>query len=237
MPTHRHVSASARLSPFIFQLVAALAVPACLVDLDNRCGEHQRYDVEQATCVCNGDYALGGNQCVPCGENETGSADGCVCIEGFSRATPESACTELAGLGQECRSNADCGDVAYAYCYIEDNDAAGYCTATDCNTAADCPTDYGCNTRHSPAFCERPPQGLGEKCSSSDECAGNVASYCETVSAHACVVNDCKPDPSKCHGDWLCCDIGLLSQSLCVPPDALEDGNCPAGGTLIARPE
>jgi len=230
-------NASARLCALILPLAAAWLTPACLVDLDDRCGEHQRYDAELAHCVCSGDYALAGNQCVACGENETGSADGCVCVDGFSRATPEAACAELAGLGQGCESDAQCGDADYGYCYIETEGATGYCTAPDCSTGADCPTDYGCNTRHSPAFCERPPQGLGQKCSSSADCEGNVASYCETVQEHACVVNDCKPDPNKCHGDWVCCDIGLLSQSLCVPPTALEDGNCPVGGTLILRPE
>lgn len=218
-------------------LAALWLAPACLVDLDDRCGEHQTFDAEQGNCACTGDYALVNDHCEPCGEHETGSPDGCVCSEGFSRATPDAACAELAGLGQDCKSDADCGDPSYSYCHQPEATATGYCTAPGCGSAADCPTDYGCNTRQAPAFCERPPQGLGIACTSSDDCAGNTASYCETVSAHACVVNDCKPDPTVCHGDWLCCDIGLLSESLCVPPDALEDGNCPAGGTLIPRPE
>ena len=82
---------------------------------------------------------------------------------------------------------------------------------------------------------EHPPSGLGQACSLSDECAGNQASYCETVVAKSCVVNDCAPDPNRCYGDWLCCDIGLLGQSLCIPPSELEDGNCPAGGSLVPR--
>ena len=230
-------NAGARWCALAVPLLASWLAPACLVNLDSRCGEHQIYDAEQGNCACTGDYALVNDHCEPCAEHETGSPDGCVCSEGFSRATPDAACAELAGLGQDCTSDADCGDPNYSYCYQAERGATGYCTAPGCNSAADCPTDYGCNTRQAPAFCERPPQGLGIACTSSDDCAGNTASYCETVSAHACVVNDCKPDPSRCHGDWPCCDIGLLSQSLCVPPDALEDGNCPAGGTLIPRPE
>ena len=221
----------------LFIPLAALFVPACLVDLDSRCGDHQHYDAEQGVCLCSGDYALSGNICVSCAEHETGSPDGCVCAEGFFRATPDAACEELAGLGQECASDADCGDSDYGYCYLEAGGAPGYCTAPDCTTAADCPTDYGCNARETPTFCERPPSGIGVACSSSADCDGYAASYCETVSAHACLVNDCKPDPNKCHGDWVCCDIGLLSQSLCIPPDQLEAGSCPAGGTLIPRNE
>jgi hypothetical protein len=35
----------------------------------------------------------------------------------------------------------------------------------------------------------------------------------------------------------VCCDIGLLGQSLCLPPSELMDGNCPAGGTLVPTAE
>lgn len=226
-----------RWAALLLPLTLSWLAPACLVDLDARCGEHQVYDAEQGNCVCSGDYALVNNRCQQCGEHEIGSPDGCVCGEGFSRATPDAACAELAGLGQDCSSSADCGDPDYSYCYVAEEGTPGYCTAPDCSTGADCPTDYGCNTRQAPAFCERPPQGLGMACTSSADCAGNAASYCETVQEHACVVNNCKPDPNRCHGDWVCCDIGLLSQSLCVPPSALEDGKCPVGGTLIERTE
>ena len=221
----------ARRGALITPLLLAIFVPACLVDLDDRCGDHQHYDAEQATCLCDPAYVLGAGACVPCAENEVGSPDGCVCAEGFSRKAPDAVCAQ-AGLGDACQSDADCSDPSYAHCRPDGD--SGYCTASDCE-AAPCPGDYACNTREAPSFCERPPLGLGTACSSSDECAGFEAAYCETVVAKSCVVNDCKPDPNKCHGDWVCCDIGLLSQSLCLPPSELEDGNCPAGGTIIPR--
>jgi len=203
MPPEHSQRSRTRWLALWLSMTALTFAPSCLVDLDNRCGEHQHYDADNAYCACDSDFALQGNTCVHCGENEIGSTAGCVCLEGFSRSTPGAACAELAGLGQECQGDADCGDVNYPYCYLDAGGAAGYCTAPDCKTAADCPTDYGCNTREIPAFCERPPQGLGDPCKSSADCAGNVASYCETVQAHACLVNDCKPDPNKCHGDWV----------------------------------
>ena len=227
----------ARSCALAIPLFLGLFAPACLVDLDDRCGRHQRYDADQANCVCETAYALVGTECVACAENEVGSADGCVCVEGYARPTPSAACETLAGLGQDCTSDETCGDERYPSCRIEPDADSGYCTSVNCSTSADCPTNFGCNTRTAPSFCEKPPSGLGEACSSSSECAGFAAPYCETVVAHSCVVNDCAPDPNKCHGDWLCCDIGLLSQSLCIPPDELEDGNCPAGGTLIPRQE
>lgn len=227
--------AGARWCALLLPLFAAFSAPACLVNLDNRCGANQRYDAENGNCVCAGDFELSGNECVACGENEVGSPTGCVCADGFSRATPDAACEALAGLNQECASDADCGDARYGYCRVEADAKTGYCTSSDCSTAADCPEDYGCNTRTSPSYCEHPPDGLGTACKSSADCEGHAAAYCETVQAHACLVNDCKSDPNKCHGDWVCCDIGLLSQSLCIPPDQLEAGACPVGGTLIPR--
>lgn len=212
----------------------AVAAQGCLVDLDHRCGENQHYDDSAEVCLCDGDFAPKDDGCVRCGENEVGSADGCVCAEGFSRPSADAACEAAASLGEPCATDDDCGD-GYDHCALGEGSQDGYCTSADCTTAADCPTDYGCNTRQSPSFCERPPQGLGTACEASADCAGFEASYCESVSAHACLVNDCAPDPDKCHGDWVCCDIGLLSQSLCIPPSELEDGNCPAGGTLVPR--
>ncbi len=217
-------------------LGAGLLVPGCLVDLDQRCGENQVFDEETEVCLCAADFERQGDRCVACGENEQGAAEGCVCIEGFSRATADAACEPAASLAQECSGAADCSE-DFPYCALEAEEAVGYCTAEGCSTEADCPTDYGCNTRQSPSFCERPPEGLGTPCESSEDCAGFVANYCETVSAGACLVNDCAPDPDKCHGDWVCCDIGLLSQSLCIPPSELENGNCPVGGTLVPRKE
>lgn len=217
-------------------LSVLLVAPACLVDLDDRCGEHQRYDAEAEVCLCEADYARQGDACVRCGENEVSAADGCVCAEGFSRPGAGEACEAASALGEPCASDADCGE-RYDHCALAEDAKEGYCTASGCSTEADCPTDFGCNTRRSPSFCERPPEGLGTPCTSADDCAGFEASYCESVSAGVCLVNDCAPNPDKCHGDWVCCDIGLLSQSLCIPPSELEDGNCPAGGQLVPRSE
>jgi hypothetical protein len=228
---------AARRAPWLaagWVLSLVMSAPACLVDLDDRCGNDQHYDAESETCLCNADFERAGDRCAPCAENEMGSAEGCVCVEGFSRSSADSECKPAASLGQDCDSDADCGE-DFGYCAPAGEAEHGYCTAADCMTAADCPTDYGCNTRQSPSFCERPPEGLGTPCKAAEDCAGFVASYCETVSAGACLVNDCAPDPDKCHGDWVCCDIGLLSQSLCIPPSELEDGQCPVGGTLVPR--
>jgi len=229
-PLARAARSCALFAPLIWLGLA----PACLVDLDDRCGDNQHYDADQASCLCDAAYALQGAECVACPEHEVGSPSGCVCEPGYTRPDPEAACEMAGGLGDECQEDADCEDPQFSHCQLPSGEEAGYCTIADCSTSEDCQgEDYACNTRQSPSFCERPPTGLGKACSSSDDCAGFEAAYCETVSAGSCVVNDCKADPGKCHGDWVCCDIGLLSQSLCIPPGELSDGQCPAGGTLV----
>lgn len=228
-PVARGARSCALFAPLIWLWLA----PACLVDLDDRCGSHQYYDAEQVSCQCDPRYTLSEGACVACPEHELGSPSGCVCEPGFTRPEPEAACEVAGGLGDECQSDADCGDPLYPHCQPPNEEQAGYCTSADCDTSDDCQGDYSCNARQLPSFCQRPPTGLGRACRSSEDCAGFDAGYCETVSAKSCVVNDCKRDPGKCHGDWVCCDIGLLSQSLCVPPSELQAGQCPAGGTLV----
>jgi hypothetical protein len=208
-----------------------LAAPGCLYDSDSRCGDNQSFDGTR--CVCSEGFGLVNATCQACGDHAVGSADGCTCETGYMRLTTDGPCEADTALGEPCASDADCTEARYPYCRIEAD--GGYCTSSGCTTYADCVGDYGCNTRETPSFCERPPSGLGTPCTSSTECADFAAPYCETVIAHSCLVNDCKVDPNKCHGDWVCCDIALLSQSLCMPPSELTDGACPGGGTLVPR--
>jgi len=159
----------------------------------------------------------------------------CECDSGYLLVGNACEQTKKSSLGKSCKSDDDCKDPAFPYC--ANADQAGYCTKPDCKTSAECDTtlDYGCNDRESPSFCERPPEGLGKSCSDDTDCEGGVATFCEALSSHVCVVNECKSDPNKCHGDWVCCDIAVLGSSLCVPPSELVDGACPAGGMLIPR--
>jgi hypothetical protein len=218
-------------------LLTLASATSCLFDARERCGAHQVYDSAGARCVCDSTYVLSGSGCAACGEHEVGTADGCVCEDGFFRATPDAACAENTALGAACATDADCPDPSYGHCQPSAHGAgAGYCTSTACTAgASECPGDYACNTRSEPSFCEAPPSGIGTACATGADCAGLEANYCEAVSSQSCLVNECKADPNKCFGDWVCCDIGLLSQSLCLPPSALEDGACPAGGSLIPR--
>lgn len=219
-----------------WSLVACAALSACLVDEDDRCGEHSV--LEKDRCVCESGYGLVDDACVKCGKHEKGSLAGCTCESGYTRKSETGPCVEVGGLGAECESDADCLDELFPYCRVEDD--GGYCTSPDCeegSEACDTAIDYSCNTRESPAFCERPPEGLGIECADQKQCEGHAASFCEALVSKVCLPGGCKSDTSKCHGEWVCCDIPVLGDSICVPPSEIVDGKCPADGTLIARPK
>jgi hypothetical protein len=216
---------------------AALALlallSACYVDPDQRCGDHQEYDGMR--CICADGYGLVGTECLKCGKHEEGSLSGCACSEGYLRLTAEGPCEEAGGLGTECAKDADCLDARYPHCRAADD--GGYCTKLDCETSDDCDTsvDYACNTREDPSFCERPPAGLGTMCTDTADCDGFAADFCESIVSKVCLPGGCKENAEQCHGDWVCCDITVLGNSICIPPAELESGACPAGGTLIER--
>ncbi len=213
--------------PFILVLMSA----SCVYDADHRCGKHQAY--EDGHCVCEPGFGLSEQECVPCGENEVGNPTGpCECEDGLVRAAEGEPCTEA--MGQSCDADDDCVSTEFSHCQLEGN--GGYCTKSDCTAGGeDCPGSYACNDRSDPAFCERPPTGLGTACSSDEDCEGFEAAYCELFSEQACVVEGCAADPTLCHGDWVCCDITIIDASFCTPPSSLVDGQCPGGGTLVPR--
>ena len=214
----------------VLSLFFALVQTGCLVDSENRCGTHQV--LQNDLCICERGYGLFGNTCQACGANEVGSNDGCQCAAGFGRSNPTQPCAAAAALGQTCAADADCTDAAFPFCASSSD--TRYCTLPDCTASTDCINNYSCNTRGPRTFCERPPTGVGQSCRTSADCAGLEASYCESTLSHACLKDACKSDPSICPGDWVCCDIALIGESLCLPPTQVLSGQCPGGGVLVA---
>jgi hypothetical protein len=88
---------------------------------------------------------------------------------------------------------------------------------------------------HDSGACVEPPEGLGQACQSAADCAGTGASYCELYSSLTCVIEGCKDDGGRCPGDMQCCDFAILSRSLCVGIEALNDSACPAPGVNVQR--
>ena len=200
---------------------------ACTFDPNNRCGENQVYNGgENAGCVCAPGFALVGTACVACGANEVAGATGCVCSAGFAKASADAGCeAKPSGLGLACDSQANpCADAVYNHCEVPSGATSGYCTTTGCTSSADCTGGYACNTAASPAVCQRPPVGAGTACTSAADCAGTEATFCDTVMAHACLVQGCTVTPNNCFEGTVCCDLSKygVPQPFCAP-----QGACP----------
>lgn len=194
----------------------AQAMPGCIYDSDNRCGDGMELDSAQGLCVCAAGYAYTPTGCVKCGEHEVTSANGCVCEDGFSRPTADAACVETpSGLGLACDPAASTCAAPYDHCEPSSGADAGYCTSS-CATSDDCTGGYACNAD---SVCQRPPVGLNKSCTSPDDCAGTEATFCDTFQTHACQVQGCQLDPNNCFVGYECCDLSAfgLPEPLCVP--------------------
>lgn len=212
--------------------VLLLLGDGCLIDSD-RCDAHQVkvHDENFSLCVCepNAVFAPRGYGCIPCGENEEVQNGLCACKAGFSKATTDAACA-MSQAGAACSATEPCG-AEFPYCAT-----GGYCSRTGCTTAADCPGGWSCELDGSTHFCRRPPTGVGVSCTSSADCAGFEANYCETLMAHTCMLFGCAAKAVTCPNEWACCDFSSLINipfSFCITPAQLTDGECPMGGTRV----
>jgi hypothetical protein len=194
-------------------LPIGLLLSGCLVDSEERCGD---LFVENAVgaCVCPNGQVPTDSGCERCGENERAAGGQCVCEQGFSRTSATSSC-EL----------------------VTDEPA---CTGSDCPAEGECASSANCAAPmlcdlYGTGQCVDPPSGLGESCASDADCAGTDATYCELYSSLTCVIQGCKEDGGRCPGDMQCCDFAILSRSLCVGIEALNDGACPAPGVNVER--
>ena len=204
---------------------SSLLASACIYDADNRCGPHQHLG-DLSSCICDDGLVQQGQDCVPCGENETWQSGVCVCSDGYTRADSDGGACVLGGPGSSCDLSASpstCQGADFTICR-DHGEGDGYCTTT-CEKDADCPHGFACDTTVTPATCKSAAVGEGDACTSSADCVGKDATYCETVLVHKCLVSGCSTDnPISCSEGWDCCDtrpLGL-NMTLCVP-----EGQCP----------
>jgi hypothetical protein len=205
-------------------LVSLLAA-SCIYDPDQRCGPHQHLG-PNSSCSCDDGLVLEGQACVPCAENEIWENGVCICQDGFTRTSSDGGACVQGGPGTSCDPSvmpSTCADPSFPTC--RDRGAGiGYCTTT-CAADADCPHGFACDTSATPATCKSAAVGEGDDCTSSADCVGKDATYCETVIVHKCIVSGCSVDsPLSCSEGWNCCDVRPLglNMTLCVP-----EGDCP----------
>jgi hypothetical protein len=202
---------------------ATFAHAACVYDGDQPCGVGQVLDHEYLRCVCAPGSAYTPAGCVACGANEVADAQGCSCVEGYVRPTPDAACEPApSGLGEACDENSPCADPTYSQCVTSAN--GGYCTNIGCGGPGDCQGGYACDTSAVPSVCRRPPVGQGRSCQTSADCADSEATYCDSFVTHSCLVQGCTLSPDDCFTGSECCDLSGFN----VPrPICVAEGTCP----------
>src|SRR6185295_5950220 len=115
-------------------------------DANDRCDPGEVLFAD-SRCVCDVGMVPAALGCVPCGENETATATGCECTDGFARPEEGAACEEKpSGQGNACSNQMPCATSAYSYCYT----AGGYCTSAGCSSSTDCSSGYACDTSATP---------------------------------------------------------------------------------------
>jgi hypothetical protein len=211
------------LRALILSGIIAAAASGCVLE-SNRCGPNEMIYGDIERCVCVPNAANTGTGCVLCGENEVPGANSCVCAPGFMRDAGTMACVAVpAGLGTACDATTPCADATFNHCATSAN-GSGYCTSTGCTSSADCGNGYVCDTSGAAPYCKRPPVGAGMSCTSSADCAGTEATYCESFVSHSCLVENCSVATNNCFPGTNCCDF---SATLGIPNPICIAGTCP----------
>ncbi|HET8934509.1 MAG TPA: hypothetical protein VFN67_13765 [Polyangiales bacterium] len=195
---------------------------SCLVDSDY-CDANQVHATPGVLDYC--ECAPGtvqdpkGFGCKRCAKHEVAKAGKCECAEGFSRSTSSAACEEqeASALGSTCTDNSMCSE-PFLYCATDGEQH--YCTVQDCDD--NCPDRYTCETRSGAKFCAKLPSGIGEACSSNDDCSAFDAAECDTFNKR-CVLGGCATGAIKCPSRWNCCDLSVFAPgvSFCAAPDEM----------------
>ena len=196
-------------------IFAIAAIGGCVYDANNLCGPHMTYDTALDACLCADNAIVDGLRCTPCAADQVVIAGACGCAAG-SAENADGVCERITGLGDACASASDCTNPAYAYC--APGVAGPTCTST-CTDDTGCADAYTCATWEPQPYC-REFVGLGASCTSSADCAGTDATFCDTYQSHTCIVGGCSVDESACPRGTLCCDFsqygfGTLCAAAC----------------------
>jgi hypothetical protein len=225
-PARSHKLAGMLRSWWILVGASAFLAAACLLD-DDKCDANQVHEtpgfLDYCQCAPGTIPDPKGYGCLPCGEHEVVQDTKCVCDDGYTRASPADACEVIMGqvIGEECSDNSSCND-PYPYCAADGPEH--YCTQENC-TNETCPNGYTCETVDSGKFCAKLPSGIGEPCTTNEDCTAFDANQCDGFNKK-CVLGGCATGKVKCPSTWACCDLSAIVPgiSVCGDPGA---GMCP----------
>jgi hypothetical protein len=212
------VDVSMRVGSSQLVLVCAGLLVGCLPPEDERCSPHQV--LVDGFCMCSQNTIPPPNavgDCVPCEKHQHATGGICVCDDGFASDGMGGCIGTPPGLGVSCSATMACPVAEFPTCHDTGN-AGSYCTSTGCAGNDQCDGGFSCDRTVTPAFCKRPPTGLGMTCAAPADCAAFDASYCEMIQSHTCQVQNCSQSPDNCQVGSACCDLTMFSlPKLCVP--------------------
>lgn len=172
-------------------------------------------DATGRLCVCEDNAIVDGRRCRPCPADEVAISGVCGCAAGTAKNN-DNVCVTVAGLGDSC-SNAPCGDASYPVCAPESAGKTAETCTKACASDADCGASYTCATWEPEPYC-REFGGNGKPCTTSADCAGTDATFCDTYFTHSCIVAGCSLDAGGCPRGNVCCDFsGFGFGNLCAP--------------------
>lgn len=218
-----------RRRTWLLRLALSAPLLGCVLDPDDRCGPYQTIWGDNERCVCEDGAAYTPTGCVPCGENEVVTPNGCGCAMGFARASASEACAPCGEHEVTSASGCIC-EVGFGRaapgepCAELEGGGAG----SPCGNDAECmnPTYPHCHVRSTGAgYCTN----LG--CTGNGECSPGFTCVSSSSSPSVCLL---PPDgagrpcvgPADCAGtEALFCDT-FQSQSCLVMECSLDPDNC-----------
>ena len=122
-----------------------------------------------------------------------------------------------------CTPGFDCCDFSFmdlpALC-IDSTLSGGVCqTGVTCASNDDCEEDQYCDLSLESPSCVMTPSGVGQPCTSHDDCANFQADYCDATISQICLVQGCDIQLENCSPGYKCCDFHGLADwdvSLCI---------------------
>lgn len=173
----------------------AVAGPSCMYDKSNPCGDDLVVEKDadgNERCVCPAGTIYSPTGCVECGPNQIVQGAACVCDEGYTMGA-DGKCQEISSTG----AAGDTGTGSEPECAVND----------DCDTTEICAA----------GVC-RQPTGWGATCTTSDDCAGFEANFCDTFQG-GCTVSNCTNVPNTCPAGYDCCDLSAVAgfAIMCIP--------------------
>ncbi len=209
-----------------------LGIMACVYDPNDRCDANQV--LAAGTCICDksAGYTTGSGGCVLCGTHQVPGESGCVCTSGYAQQSNDGPCEpvpETLGTACDTSNSPACADATVNYCFATSG-TTGYCTTSGCATNGDCKGGYICNASATPSYCQRPPTGTGEACTTTADCANYEATFCDSTQLK-CFTTDCKTSPDDCFPGYACCPLSTFAASMpdapVMPNVCMPTGSCP----------